>query len=266
MLAVTLNGGCRLGPSTARCTTPAASRRSPPRPWRRVWWVCSGSCCPATGSRPRCRTSTAAIGPLLPGSATYFGLLGIAQNDLDQGLVSLTKAAALAHGHRDRGEPGVGDLPAVPAVPGSPGAPGGQADARLLSRQRRPGGRRGLAALPRRSTPPLRAAAGRAAGCPAAGRSPYGCCRSAAAAGSRWLYRRSGGWALPLRGGRPGRRTAADGCRWCPGAGRCCGAGGDAGAAGRLASSMPGGCGTAGACGALRRASSWPWRAPAGTR
>ena len=39
---------------------------------------------------------TAAIGPLLPGSATYFGLLGIAQNDLDGGLASLSKAAALA--------------------------------------------------------------------------------------------------------------------------------------------------------------------------
>ncbi|MFC9848014.1 threonine/serine exporter ThrE family protein [Streptomyces sp. NPDC060223] len=40
--------------------------------------------------------TTAAIGPLLPGSATYFGLLSIAQNELDEGLVSLTKAAALA--------------------------------------------------------------------------------------------------------------------------------------------------------------------------
>ncbi|WP_151477699.1 threonine/serine exporter family protein [Streptomyces albicerus] len=40
--------------------------------------------------------TTAAIGPLLPGSATYFGLLAIAQNDVDAGLVSLTKAAALA--------------------------------------------------------------------------------------------------------------------------------------------------------------------------
>ncbi|MFF2849814.1 threonine/serine exporter ThrE family protein [Streptomyces sp. NPDC058001] len=39
---------------------------------------------------------TAAIGPLLPGSATYFGLLAIAQNNMDAGLVSLTKAAALA--------------------------------------------------------------------------------------------------------------------------------------------------------------------------
>ncbi|MER6996537.1 threonine/serine exporter family protein [Streptomyces sp. NPDC000410] len=39
---------------------------------------------------------TAAIGPLLPGSATYFGLLAIAQNRLDAGLVSLTSAAALA--------------------------------------------------------------------------------------------------------------------------------------------------------------------------
>lgn len=40
--------------------------------------------------------TTAAIGPLLPGSATYFGLLSIAQNNLDAGLVSLSKAAALA--------------------------------------------------------------------------------------------------------------------------------------------------------------------------
>ncbi|MBX9397792.1 threonine/serine exporter family protein [Streptomyces sp. TRM72054] len=40
--------------------------------------------------------TTAAIGPLLPGSATYFGLLSIAQNEVDPGLGSLTKAAALA--------------------------------------------------------------------------------------------------------------------------------------------------------------------------
>ncbi|USQ82712.1 threonine/serine exporter family protein [Streptomyces phaeoluteigriseus] len=40
--------------------------------------------------------TTAAIGPLFPGSATYFGLLAIAQNEVDAGLVSLTKAAALA--------------------------------------------------------------------------------------------------------------------------------------------------------------------------
>ncbi|WP_069813157.1 threonine/serine ThrE exporter family protein [Streptomyces sp. TP-A0874] len=39
---------------------------------------------------------TAAIGPLLPGSATYFGLLGLAQNDLEAGVTSLTRAAALA--------------------------------------------------------------------------------------------------------------------------------------------------------------------------
>ncbi|MEU3398988.1 uncharacterized membrane protein YjjP (DUF1212 family) [Streptomyces filamentosus] len=39
---------------------------------------------------------TAAIGPLLPGSATYFGVLAIAQNNLDQGFNSLAKAAALA--------------------------------------------------------------------------------------------------------------------------------------------------------------------------
>jgi uncharacterized membrane protein YjjP (DUF1212 family) len=40
--------------------------------------------------------TTAAIGPLLPGSATYFGLLAIAQNKVDEGLVSLSAAVALA--------------------------------------------------------------------------------------------------------------------------------------------------------------------------
>ncbi|MES9520952.1 threonine/serine ThrE exporter family protein [Streptomyces capoamus] len=40
--------------------------------------------------------TTAAIGPLLPGSATYFGLLSMAQNHVDKGLVSLAKAASLA--------------------------------------------------------------------------------------------------------------------------------------------------------------------------
>ncbi|MFD3521842.1 threonine/serine exporter ThrE family protein [Streptomyces sp. NPDC058653] len=39
---------------------------------------------------------TAAIGPLLPGSATYFGLLGFAQNRVNEGLASLSTAAALA--------------------------------------------------------------------------------------------------------------------------------------------------------------------------
>ncbi|MFZ3569790.1 threonine/serine ThrE exporter family protein [Streptomyces sp. BH097] len=39
---------------------------------------------------------TAAIGPLLPGSATYFGLLAIAHSDVNSGLTSLSKAAALA--------------------------------------------------------------------------------------------------------------------------------------------------------------------------
>ncbi|MBW5422833.1 threonine/serine exporter family protein [Streptomyces sp. BG9H] len=39
---------------------------------------------------------TAAIGPLLPGSATYFGLLALAQNDLNTGMNSLTKAVATA--------------------------------------------------------------------------------------------------------------------------------------------------------------------------
>ncbi|MFJ7155108.1 threonine/serine exporter ThrE family protein [Streptomyces sp. NPDC101118] len=39
---------------------------------------------------------TAAIGPLLPGSATYYGLLSIAEGRLDKGFASLTNAAALA--------------------------------------------------------------------------------------------------------------------------------------------------------------------------
>lgn len=39
---------------------------------------------------------TAAIGPLLPGSATYLGVLNIAQSDLDAGFTSLARAAALA--------------------------------------------------------------------------------------------------------------------------------------------------------------------------
>ncbi|GAA1665250.1 hypothetical protein GCM10009680_01180 [Streptomyces yatensis] len=39
---------------------------------------------------------TAAIGPLLPGSATYFGLLALAQGNLDRGIPFLTQAAALA--------------------------------------------------------------------------------------------------------------------------------------------------------------------------
>jgi len=39
---------------------------------------------------------TAAIGPLLPGSATYFGLLALTQHHSSQGATQLTKAAALA--------------------------------------------------------------------------------------------------------------------------------------------------------------------------
>ncbi|MFD7612986.1 threonine/serine exporter ThrE family protein [Streptomyces sp. NPDC059828] len=39
---------------------------------------------------------TAAIGPLLPGSATYFGVLHIAQSNMDLGFASLARAAALA--------------------------------------------------------------------------------------------------------------------------------------------------------------------------
>ncbi|MBT2456361.1 threonine/serine exporter family protein [Streptomyces sp. ISL-86] len=40
--------------------------------------------------------TTAAIGPLLPGSATYYGLLLIAENRLNEGVGSLVNAAAIA--------------------------------------------------------------------------------------------------------------------------------------------------------------------------
>jgi uncharacterized membrane protein YjjP (DUF1212 family) len=39
---------------------------------------------------------TAAIGPLLPGSATYFGLLNIAQGHMNEGMLSISRAVALA--------------------------------------------------------------------------------------------------------------------------------------------------------------------------
>nr|WP_313896336.1 threonine/serine exporter family protein [Streptomyces sp. YIM 98790] len=39
---------------------------------------------------------TAAIGPLLPGGAFYFGLLGLAQGDVDTGVQNLLRAATLA--------------------------------------------------------------------------------------------------------------------------------------------------------------------------
>ncbi|MCP9987079.1 MULTISPECIES: threonine/serine ThrE exporter family protein [Streptomyces] len=39
---------------------------------------------------------TAAIGPLLPGSAMYYGVLNIAQNNIDAGFASLARAVALA--------------------------------------------------------------------------------------------------------------------------------------------------------------------------
>ncbi|RFU86321.1 threonine/serine exporter family protein [Streptomyces triticagri] len=86
-----------------------------------VAWVIYGAIAPAGGYSPVAATAlaaglvglfgqllsryrfasalpfvTAAIGPLLPGSATYFGLLEIARNDLNAGLASLSKAAALA--------------------------------------------------------------------------------------------------------------------------------------------------------------------------
>ena len=96
VLAVTLNGGVAWVVYGAMARTAAASRRWRRRRWRRAWWGCSGSCF----SRYRYTSSlpyiTAAIGPLLPGSATYFGLLGVAQNELDRGSSRSSKAAATA--------------------------------------------------------------------------------------------------------------------------------------------------------------------------
>ena len=60
-----------------------AGRR--PRRSRRGWWGCSGSCCSRYRFASALPYVTAAIGPLLPGSATYFGLLAIAQNDAGRG-------------------------------------------------------------------------------------------------------------------------------------------------------------------------------------
>ncbi len=79
--------------------------------------------------------TTAAIGPLLPGSATYFGMLAFAQNDIDAGVVSPDQGGGAGHGHRDRGESGVGDLAVVLADSwdGEFGeAAGGEADSRVL--------------------------------------------------------------------------------------------------------------------------------------
>ncbi len=72
--------------------------------------------------------TTAAIGPLLPGSATYFGLLSMAQNDVDKGAGVAGQGRVAGDGHRDRGQPGVGDLPGCScgsAPPGSGGPPRG---------------------------------------------------------------------------------------------------------------------------------------------
>ncbi|QNP64530.1 threonine/serine ThrE exporter family protein [Streptomyces genisteinicus] len=75
---------------------------------------------------------TAAIGPLLPGSATYFGLLSIARGDLNDGLASLSKAAALALAIAIGVNLGAETTRLFLRVPGAVGVPGEQL----------PGGRR----------------------------------------------------------------------------------------------------------------------------
>ncbi|MBT2369054.1 threonine/serine exporter family protein [Streptomyces sp. ISL-10] len=75
---------------------------------------------------------TAAIGPLLPGSATYFGLLSIARGDLNIGLTSLSKAAALALAIAIGVNLGAEISRLFLRVPGAVGVPGAEA----------PGGRR----------------------------------------------------------------------------------------------------------------------------
>ena len=133
--AVTLNGGVAwvVYGAHARHRRHLAGRR--PRPWRRGWWGCSGSCCRATGSLPRCRTSPRRSGRCCPGRATYFGLLAIAQNDLDAGLASLTKAAALALAIAIGVNLGseISRLFLQGAGRGRGRTPRGQADARLLA-------------------------------------------------------------------------------------------------------------------------------------
>ncbi|MFI2372442.1 threonine/serine exporter ThrE family protein [Streptomyces sp. NPDC018833] len=75
---------------------------------------------------------TAAIGPLLPGSATYFGLLSIARGDLNTGLTSLSKAAALALAIAIGVNLGAEITRLFLRVPGAVGVPGAET----------PGGRR----------------------------------------------------------------------------------------------------------------------------
>ncbi|MEV4331537.1 threonine/serine exporter family protein [Streptomyces sp. NPDC049597] len=75
---------------------------------------------------------TAAIGPLLPGSATYFGLLSIARGELNTGLASLSKAAALALAIAIGVNLGAEISRLFLRVPGAAGLPGAEA----------PGGRR----------------------------------------------------------------------------------------------------------------------------
>ena len=96
LVLATLNGGVAWT-VFASCTSRPAATRSPRPPRPPGWSGCSGSSWPATGTSPwPAQTVTAAIGPLLPGSATYFGLLAFTQNHTDQGFTQLTRAGALA--------------------------------------------------------------------------------------------------------------------------------------------------------------------------
>ena len=84
---------------------------------------------------------TAAIGPLLPGSATYFGLLNFAQGHLPQGLTSLIQAASLALAIAvgvNLGAEVARLFLQAPGIEDGPAPPRRQAHPRLLSGGHRP--------------------------------------------------------------------------------------------------------------------------------
>ncbi len=142
---------------------------------------------------------TAAIGPLLPGSATYYGVLIMAQNRIDAGFASLARAAALALAIAIGVNLG-GELARMFLR-----APGSAAARRAAKRTRASDTRRGAGAGGRpaaRGWPPCAesaACAGRLPGGP-------GVAAGAGGRGRGWATRRSG--VAACAGGR-GRGSAA---------------------------------------------------------
>ncbi|GAA2927818.1 hypothetical protein GCM10020221_24710 [Streptomyces thioluteus] len=76
---------------------------------------------------------TAAIGPLLPGSAVYFALLNFAKNEMNTGMASLSRAAALALAIAIGVNLGSETARMFLVVPGGAGPARGEADARFSS-------------------------------------------------------------------------------------------------------------------------------------